>query len=100
MLEPATIYKYQATGTDGEHPGAIYKKLAKEYGTDAADAIATAARTGDEQAVFAAEKKYKTGKSLAPSPVPVKKINWLLIAVIGLVVTAAIYILTQRKKKK
>ena len=99
MLDQSTIFSYQKTGTDGQTPGDIYKKFSKENGTDAADAIATAARTGDEQAVFAAEKKYKTGKSPAPGPVTKKKFNWLLIAGIGLVVTGLIYFLTHGKKK-
>ena len=100
MLENKEIFSYQKTGTDGQTPGAIYKKFAKENGTDAADAIATAARTGDEQAVFTAEQKYKTGKAPAAGNVTVKKINWLLIAGIGLVVTGLIYFLTHGKKKK
>ena len=98
MLEPATIYKYQATGTDGEHPGSIYKKLAAQYGTVGADTIATAARTGDEKAVFDAEQKLKPGYT-APGPVTKKKFNWLLLAGAGFSIAGLIYFLTRRKKK-
>ncbi len=97
MLDNAKIYSYQATGTDGQKPGALYKELSKKYGSTGADTIATAARTGDDKAVFDAEAKLKPGYV---APVAAKsKFNWWIIGGgVFVVLLAATFILKKKKK--
>jgi hypothetical protein len=59
-MTPSTIARYQIGGD-------IYASLQTQYGTPAADAIAAAARTGDETNVNAAMVAAKYGSPLNDS---------------------------------
>lgn len=66
-MDSTTINRYQAVNPDTGSAGDIYVKLLAQYGTQGANAIATAAQSGDEAAINQALTQVKYGDPLPTS---------------------------------